>query len=53
MEATPPSTPPLPWETEGDLPFLQEEEEEAWPESLAGPEYWLLKKLLDNGYFDP
>ena len=49
-----------PWETEGDLPWISEEAEweapdpEAWrgevhqgewPEELAGPEYWLYKKL--------
>jgi hypothetical protein len=49
-----------PWETEGDLPWGSEEAEweapdpEAWrgevhqgewPEELAGPEYWLYKKL--------
>jgi hypothetical protein len=49
-----------PWETEGDLPWASEEagweapDPEAWrgevhqgewPEELAGPEYWLYKKL--------
>lgn len=29
-----------PWETEGDLPFL----DDGWPEHMAGPEYWLYKK---------
>jgi len=52
---------PMPWETEGDLPWRSEEAEwEApdpdawrgtvhqgeWPEELAGPEYWLFKKGL-------
>ncbi|HTC24941.1 MAG TPA: hypothetical protein VK688_11285 [Gemmatimonadales bacterium] len=50
----------MPWETEGDLPWAPEEagweapDPEAWrgevhhgewPEELAGPEYWLYKKL--------
>jgi hypothetical protein len=63
-----------PWETDGDLPWLEhetfpweEEEEEqpswastdaepgnqedfleAWPEDMAGPEYWLFKRLADE-----
>ena len=52
-----------PWEGEGDLPWdmPDAEWEEAdhdpwrgdlhlgdWPESLAGPEYWLYKNQSDN-----
>ncbi|HEX9054406.1 MAG TPA: hypothetical protein VF830_05830 [Gemmatimonadales bacterium] len=54
---------PKPWETEGDLPWASEEAEweapdpEAWrgavhqgewPEELAGPEYWLYKRLEED-----
>ena len=49
-----------PWEAGGDLPWdTPEEDEQAeawrgdlhsddWPESLAGPEYWLYKKQRDE-----
>jgi hypothetical protein len=51
---------PLPWETDGDLPWASDEpgrdapEDEPWrgevhvaewPEDLAGPEYWLYKQM--------
>jgi len=51
----------LPWETGGDLPWgMPDDGEQAevawrgdlhlddWPESLAGPEYWLYKKQRDE-----
>ena len=52
----------LPWETGGDLPWdTPDDGEQAdaeawrgdlhqddWPESLAGPEYWLYKKQRDE-----
>jgi hypothetical protein len=53
----------LPWETGGDLPWdtsdsaWEEPDADAWrgdlhqddwPESLAGPEYWLYKKQRDE-----
>jgi len=51
-----------PWESEGDLPWDPPESEresdsqawqgelyqDDWPESLAGPEYWLYKKQRDE-----
>ncbi len=52
-------SPPMPWETEGDLPWVSDVVEwEApdpdawrgtvhqsdWPEELAGPEYWMYKR---------
>jgi hypothetical protein len=64
-----------PWETEGDLPWLEreplpwEQDEECdwaetetgeedgwrgtshladWPEDLAGPEYWLYKRMSER-----
>ena len=52
----------LPWETGGDLPWSTPDDEgqadseawrgdlhlDDWPESLAGPEYWLYKKQRDE-----
>jgi hypothetical protein len=54
----------LPWETGGDLPWATPEDDgeqaegeawrggdlhvDDWPESLAGPEYWLYKKQRDE-----
>jgi hypothetical protein len=50
----------LPWESDGDLPWASDESAweapdpeawrgathlQEWPEDLAGPEYWLYKKL--------
>ncbi len=50
----------LPWESEGDLPWASNEAGweplesdpwrgdvhlDQWPEELAGPEYWLYKKM--------
>lgn len=50
----------LPWESEGDLPWASGEAGweppgsdswrgdvhlDPWPEELAGPEYWLYKKM--------
>jgi hypothetical protein len=52
-----------PWETEGDLPWETSGGEseaagaeawrgevhlEEWPEDLAGPEYWLYKKMREE-----
>ena len=49
-----------PWESGGDLPWEDSDEEQAgrawrgdlhfddWPENLAGPEYWLYKKQRDE-----
>jgi hypothetical protein len=52
-----------PWETDGDLPWdTPDEESESsssdtwrgnlhlgdWPENLAGPEYWLYKRMCDE-----
>ena len=50
-----------PWETGGGLPWESADDEEQsdkawrgdlhlddWPESLAGPEYWLYKKQRDE-----
>jgi hypothetical protein len=51
-----------PWETGGDLPWDTPDTEseldsdawrgelhqDDWPESLAGPEYWLYKKQRDE-----
>jgi hypothetical protein len=52
-----------PWEGEGDLPWDTPDEEwepaereawrgdlhlDDWPESLAGPEYWLYKNQSDD-----
>ncbi|HEX5386401.1 MAG TPA: hypothetical protein VFW66_06880 [Gemmatimonadales bacterium] len=54
----------LPWESDGDLPWEGRSaawEPDAaetwrgdihlreWPEELAGPEYWLYKKLDEDG----
>jgi hypothetical protein len=53
----------FPWESDGDLPWASDEAEweapdpeawrgavhhREWPEELAGPEYWLYKKLGDE-----
>lgn len=58
----------LPWETDGDLPWVTDDpgweppDPEAWrgaahlgewPEELAGPEYWLYKKLGEENDSDP
>lgn len=51
------ATEPMPWETEGDLPWISATpwcpaeldepwltaEADGWPEDLAGPEYWLFR----------
>lgn len=41
-----------PWETEGDLSFLPEADHE-WRPELAGPEYWLYKRRLEEGEDEP
>jgi hypothetical protein len=53
----------LPWETDGDLPWATSGSEwespdkerwrgdmhsDQWPEELAGPEYWLYKRLGED-----
>jgi hypothetical protein len=53
----------LPWETDGDLPWATNGTDgespandtwrgdlhfEHWPEELAGPEYWLYKRLGED-----